>query len=93
MLFFKSYISNFWKHLGFLLSMHIVNKYINTMSLTSKVLIHINDVMFKNALHTQVPTLISLLLIKIAPSKFQELLIKASSFILFKYLKFDFYAL
>ena len=36
----------------------------------------------------------SLLLIKISPPKFQEMLkLKASSFLLFKYLNFDFYTL
>ena len=53
----------------------------------------INDVMFKNALYTQVLMLISLLLMKLSPSNVQEMLIKASSFILFKYLNIDFYAL
>ena len=37
--------------------------------------------MFKNALHTQVLMLIALLLIKISSSNFQEMFIKASSFI------------
>ena len=57
------------------------------------VIIDVNDVMFENALHTQVLTLISLLSIKISPSNFQELLIEVSSFLLFKYISFDIYTL
>ena len=54
------------------------------------IIIDINDIMFKNALHKQVLTLMSLLLIKISPSNFQVMLIKTSSF-LFRYLSFDFW--
>ena len=46
-----------------------------------------------NALYTQVLTLISLLLIKVTSSNFQEMFIKANSFLLTKYLNFDFYTL
>ena len=42
--------------------------------------------MFKNALHTQVLTLISLLLIKTISSIFQKMFIKDSSFMFSKYL-------
>ena len=73
--------------------MHIVKEYINTTLLTSKRNYRRINVMFKNGLHMQVLTLISLLLIKITSSNFQEMFIKASSFLLFKYLNFEFYTL
>ena len=48
-----------------ILSMHIAKEYINITLLTSKRNYQLNDVMIKNALHTQVLMLIALLLIKI----------------------------
>ena len=62
-----------------MLSMRIVNEFVNTTSLIS--------------LHTLALTVISLLLIKVSPSNFPDMLIEASSFVLFKYLNFDFYTL
>ena len=61
--------------------------------LSMHIVIGVNDVMFKNGLYTQVLTTISLSLIKISSSNFQEMLMKASSFRLSKYFKFDLYAL
>ena len=63
-----------------MLSMHAVNEYINTT-------------LFENALYTHVLMLMSLLLIQISPSNFQEMSIKASSFLLFKYLNLYCYTL
>ena len=75
-----------------MLNMHIVNEYINSCW-RQNVFIDFNDVMFKQALYTQVQTLMSLLLIKMSPSNIQKILIKASSFLLFKYFNFYFFTL
>ena len=64
--------------------MYIV-KEINTALVTSKCnsqQFYVNDIMFKNALYTQVLTLIALLLIKMTSSNFQEMFIKTISFLL-----------
>ena len=65
-----------------MVSIPIVNEYINTTSLTSKrrLIIDVSDVMFKNALYRQVLMLISLLLMKTSPSNFQHMLIKVNFF-------------
>ena len=54
-------------------------------------IIDVSDVLFKNALHTQVLMPTDLLLIKIISSDFQEMFIKASSFLVSKYVIFYFY--
>ena len=69
------------------------NEQLFPMLLTSNAIVYVSDVMFQNTLCTQVLKLKSLLLIKINSSNFQEMFIKASSFLLFKYLNFDLYTL
>ena len=58
-----------------------VKKILTQRCWRQNVIIDINGVMFKNALHTYVLTLITLLLIRIT-SNFQEMFIKASSLLL-----------
>ena len=75
-----------------MLSMDIVNEYINKMLLMSK---RNYWTLMTSCLKYIVCTSSNacIFVIKISPSNFQELLIKASSILLFKYLNFDFHTL